>query len=67
MGQLIAPAPGMKFLTTRQIIELDDYLATASAAMRGQGAILSLVMDERGLLRQFCEPLPLNKIKLREA
>lgn len=67
MGQLIAPAPGMKFLTTRQIIELDDYLATASTVVQGHGAILSLVMDERGLLVRFCEPLPLTKIKLREA
>ena len=30
MTQLIPAAPGLRYLTTRQIIELDDYLATAN-------------------------------------
>lgn len=68
MTQLIPAAPGLKFLTTRQMIELDDYLATAAEKIRrsGQGAILPLVLNSRGLLTQFGEPVLLSKIQVRE-
>lgn len=69
MGLAIGPAPGLKFLTTRQIAELDDYLATvaAEAAPKRQGAILTLVLNENGRLIEFGEPLLRRKIKQREA
>jgi hypothetical protein len=65
----IPPAPGLQFLTTRQVIELDDYLATAAAAIRPQrtGAILTLVMNEHGQLVQYGEPMLLSRINARLA
>lgn len=67
MGQLIPPAPGLNFLTTRQLTELDAKLAELSAQSRraGQGMQLTLILNENGMLTSFAEPLLVSKIKQR--